>query len=271
MKNTYLVCMLAFLGLGLADLFYLNSRILPALWTEEINEMPAPVAPPEIYSPIQHREAPAQERDTSFDVPKMGERITINAASHPAEERVVPKKTVMVENSDQPEINVDQIKRSSSSGSSVDSDQKETIIASSSNGPFFNSMDRSPVSPKTQPPRQPTSIKRIVVHFDNSSYELTSGEHHRLVSNLDGIMSAEKFRVIIDGHTDQRGAGVFDNELLSRKRADHVATILAKQGISWEDITARGFGASKPLDSADTPEAMAKNRRAEIKFIEVMP
>lgn len=79
MKNAYLVCMLAFLGLGLADLFYLNSRILPAIWTEDKAEMAAQdLVPPEIYRPDKNDEA-------TVPINEMSDEMTVSENSAPEE------------------------------------------------------------------------------------------------------------------------------------------------------------------------------------------
>lgn len=76
----------------------------------------------------------------------------------------------------------------------------------------------------------------------------------------------------IDGHTDKRplsGAGQFkDNWELSSARAISVVRYLASKGISPQRLVAAGFGEFAPLDFGDTPEALARNRRLELKLTE---
>jgi OOP family OmpA-OmpF porin len=66
----------------------------------------------------------------------------------------------------------------------------------------------------------------------------------------------------IGGHTDNSG-GSQHNKELSQKRADAVKDELVKLGIDGSRLTARGFGDTKPIDSNDTPEGRANNRRVE--------
>jgi chemotaxis protein MotB len=76
----------------------------------------------------------------------------------------------------------------------------------------------------------------------------------------------------IDGHTDKRplsGAGKFkDNWELSSARAIAVVRYLASKGVSPQRLVAAGFGEFAPIDFGDTPEALARNRRLELKLTE---
>jgi outer membrane protein OmpA-like peptidoglycan-associated protein len=68
----------------------------------------------------------------------------------------------------------------------------------------------------------------------------------------------------VAGHTDAGGKKA-KNQALSERRAEAVVESLtkAKVGIGSAKLTAVGYGASKPVDSNDTPEGRAKNRRIE--------
>lgn len=76
----------------------------------------------------------------------------------------------------------------------------------------------------------------------------------------------------IDGHTDKRplsGLGQFkDNWELSTARALAVVRYLASKGVSPQRLVAAGFGEFAPLDFGDAPEALARNRRLELKITE---
>ncbi len=72
----------------------------------------------------------------------------------------------------------------------------------------------------------------------------------------------------VDGHADkQPTTGRYaSNWELSADRAIRVAKLLVAEGIPANRIAATGFGENQPLDSADTPEAYAKNRRIELRL-----
>jgi chemotaxis protein MotB len=40
------------------------------------------------------------------------------------------------------------------------------------------------------------------------------------------------------------------------------------QGLPADRLAATGFGEFQPIDAGDTPEALARNRRIELKFTE---
>jgi outer membrane protein OmpA-like peptidoglycan-associated protein len=69
--------------------------------------------------------------------------------------------------------------------------------------------------------------------------------------------------ISIEGYTDSRGAEGF-NQQLSQKRADAVRGYLVGRGLRAERVQAIGRGESSPIDSNDTSEGRASNRRVEI-------
>ncbi len=76
----------------------------------------------------------------------------------------------------------------------------------------------------------------------------------------------------VDGHTDNIpvGGGVFaDNWELSQARALSVVRYMVNDlGFPPERLAATGFGEYRPVNTADTPEARAENRRIELKLTE---
>ena len=74
----------------------------------------------------------------------------------------------------------------------------------------------------------------------------------------------------VDGHADRspiRGGGRFaTNWDLSAARAIAVAQLLIGAGLPPERVAATAFGEFQPLDPADTPEALARNRRIEFRL-----
>lgn len=81
------------------------------------------------------------------------------------------------------------------------------------------------------------------------------------VSEVAKELGAAKIRV--EGHTDSVG-GEAKNQTLSEKRADAVATYLKTNGFDRADVTAEGYGLSKPLATNKSPAGRAQNRRVDI-------
>ncbi len=73
----------------------------------------------------------------------------------------------------------------------------------------------------------------------------------------------------VDGHTDSvpvNTARFRSNWELSAARAITVVKFLSTQGIPARHLAATGFGENQPVDSRDTAEAHARNRRIEIRL-----
>jgi outer membrane protein OmpA-like peptidoglycan-associated protein len=66
----------------------------------------------------------------------------------------------------------------------------------------------------------------------------------------------------VEGHTDSEGEAVF-NQTLSERRAEAVVAEMVMLGIDKSRLTSKGFGESAPIDTNNTPEGKANNRRVE--------
>ncbi len=88
---------------------------------------------------------------------------------------------------------------------------------------------------------------------------------------LDEIVSSAarcpEARIEIAGHTDSDGDDAY-NQKLSEGRAIAVREYLIKKGIAASRLDASGYGESRPLQSNETLEGKARNRRIEFNVIE---
>ncbi|MEN9796545.1 MAG: hypothetical protein RL653_241, partial [Pseudomonadota bacterium] len=71
----------------------------------------------------------------------------------------------------------------------------------------------------------------------------------------------------VEGHTDSRGARAY-NINLSANRAKAVVDALVKRGVDRKRLKSQGFGPDKPIDTNDTDEGMARNRRTEFYVVQ---
>lgn len=70
--------------------------------------------------------------------------------------------------------------------------------------------------------------------------------------------------VELDGHTDSVGSDAY-NQKLSERRAQIVYDYLTSHGVNSSQISGvKGFGESNPIDTNDTKEGRARNRRTEL-------
>lgn len=69
--------------------------------------------------------------------------------------------------------------------------------------------------------------------------------------------------LVVSGHTDDRGPAEFNLDL-SRARAEAVVAALIAQGVPATQLTARGYGETKPVADNTTVAGRTANRRIEI-------
>jgi outer membrane protein OmpA-like peptidoglycan-associated protein len=77
-----------------------------------------------------------------------------------------------------------------------------------------------------------------------------------------------QLKVQINGHTDNTGNAAA-NKVLSLKRATAVVDYLIAKGIEASRVSAKGYGAERPIVSNDDEQGGREiNRRTEIEIIE---
>jgi OmpA-OmpF porin, OOP family len=74
-------------------------------------------------------------------------------------------------------------------------------------------------------------------------------------------------RVVVEGHTDDRGGTAF-NQKLSEGRAKAVRAYLVEKGIAADRLDAKGFGEARPIADNKTAEGREANRRVELMVAE---
>lgn len=110
------------------------------------------------------------------------------------------------------------------------------------------------------------SSGRFVTHgilFDTDSDQIKPESAPVIKMVAKGLEADPALKLRIEGHTDSVGDA--DHNLdLSRRRAEAVKAVLVTQfNIDASRLTTAGFGATKPVDSNDTPQGRAQNRRVE--------
>ncbi len=100
------------------------------------------------------------------------------------------------------------------------------------------------------------------VYFSFETTNLDPDSFAELNNVVDFLKWNPSLKLEIGGHTDSEGADDF-NLVLSQGRAQAVVDYLTGQGINKSQLTAVGYGETKPLDKRETKAAKAINRRVE--------
>lgn len=106
-------------------------------------------------------------------------------------------------------------------------------------------------------------MKEIYFEFDKST--LLQQSFYELMKLMALLDAYPQMCIQICGHTDGKGSDAY-NQRLSENRARAVVDYLVSKGVSEKRLQYKGFGKSMPLESNDTEEGRAKNRRVEFKI-----
>jgi len=104
------------------------------------------------------------------------------------------------------------------------------------------------------------------VFFGYNSYELSQEALSIMLENAAYIMATPGFRLMIEGHCDERGTIDF-NLALGEHRALAVYNYLTNYGIPAARLEYVSYGKERPFDPAHTEEAWALNRRAHFRAL----
>jgi OmpA-OmpF porin, OOP family len=98
------------------------------------------------------------------------------------------------------------------------------------------------------------------VNFKSGSAYLAADSNALLDEVAKALKPCAGTAVEIQGHTDLVG-GADTNLILSQSRADTVKQALISRGLVADTLSAKGYGATQPLENVINPAANAKNRR----------
>lgn len=124
--------------------------------------------------------------------------------------------------------------------------------------------------------REPPATERVdfvfTTQFDTRRAELKPRDRARIGEALAGFADASDVRVVVTGHTDavpiapQNRAEFADNKMLSRARAQAVATFLREAlDLAPAQLSVQGLGADQPVATNATAAGRARNRRVEVQ------
>ncbi len=99
------------------------------------------------------------------------------------------------------------------------------------------------------------------INFDFDSSIIRPDAREILKINADFLLKNRISSIVIEGHCDERGTAEY-NMALGQRRAQETKKYLVNLGIKESTIRTISYGEERPLDSGNTEEAWAKNRRA---------
>jgi outer membrane protein OmpA-like peptidoglycan-associated protein len=102
------------------------------------------------------------------------------------------------------------------------------------------------------------------LYFDFASSTLRP-ESNKVLSEIAKVMHDHPdWKLNVEGHTDNVGGDKSNLELSKHRAAAVVGALTADYAINADRFSAAGFGASRPVDTNETIEGRARNRRVEL-------
>jgi outer membrane protein OmpA-like peptidoglycan-associated protein len=130
-------------------------------------------------------------------------------------------------------------------------------------------------------PTPPPPPEEVVAQKEDKSIVITKKIHFEFDKSiirpisfriLDAVVDIIKSnpsiaKIRIEGHTDSKGTDAY-NDALSQRRANAVREYLIAHGVESSRLVAVGYGEKRPVDTNDTAEGRARNRRVEFTIVE---
>lgn len=120
-----------------------------------------------------------------------------------------------------------------------------------------------PLQPATE--GQSTVLRNIF--FETDSYRLEPSSFAELDRLVQFLEQNPAIHIEISGHTDSTGTLEY-NLALSGNRARSVYNYLAGRGVAQQRMSYKGYADTRPVDTNDTEEGRARNRRTEFTILQ---
>ena len=105
-------------------------------------------------------------------------------------------------------------------------------------------------------------FKQQTVYFEFDRSNVKPAELPKIQSVASHLKDQPTFKVLIEGHCDERGTPEY-NRSLGERRALSVREALINLGITGDQIQTISYGEDKPVDLGHDDTAWARNRRGE--------
>ncbi|MDR2676429.1 MAG: OmpA family protein [Endomicrobium sp.] len=108
------------------------------------------------------------------------------------------------------------------------------------------------------------NLKVVYFNFDRS--DPTTSSLESLKENLVYLTTNPNVKIVLEGHTDERGTTEY-NLSLGQRRALKIKEYYTRFGIASDRIATISYGKEKPADLGKNELAWSKNRRVETKYL----
>lgn len=105
------------------------------------------------------------------------------------------------------------------------------------------------------------------VYFDHNQSTIQTASFPALEELAGLLLETPKLRIELQGHTDDTGSQVFNQEL-SEQRAEAVRSFLISQGVESNRLSTQGFGATRAVADNSEEAGRQLNRRVEVKIMQ---
>ncbi len=115
--------------------------------------------------------------------------------------------------------------------------------------------------------KQLKEAKRAVtygIYFDFNKDTLKPESEKVLKEIVQAMTDNPTWKLTVEGHTDNIGGDTYNLDLSKRRAAAVKQALVTRYHIAPDRLSTNGFGASSPIDTNDTLEGRARNRRVEL-------
>jgi OOP family OmpA-OmpF porin len=124
-----------------------------------------------------------------------------------------------------------------------------------------------PPSRREQQLRETKQITLDNLHFETGSAQLTSDSEADLREAGEALEKYPNLRIEVQGHTDKTGPEAL-NKRLSQQRAETVRQyLLDHYRLKPQNVTAKGYGETRPLSGERNDEQKQQDRRVVLKVL----
>ncbi|MDO2947459.1 peptidoglycan-associated lipoprotein Pal [Aeromonas simiae] len=150
--------------------------------------------------------------------------------------------------------------------STSDSDASGAESGMGANGGVMTGSADGMLSPEEQMRQRLAALQRDnVIYFGFDSNEIQGQYADLLDTHSSYLRENPSVKVLIEGHTDERGTPEY-NIALGERRAKAVAKYMQTLGVQADQLSIVSYGEEKPQDPGHGEDSYSKNRRAVLVY-----